>query len=162
MENNSSTKHFFSALFFLLLVFVMQQVSSAFVEISIDPWYIELKKPNINPPGWFFQIVWPILYVIIALVGHTFWNQPKSRERTLGLTFWALQILFNTLWPFFFFSQKSPILGFIDLLVVIIFSLYVIYYGKKLRSSWIVYGFSAYVLWLIYAAIVNLSIILLN
>ncbi len=38
---------------------------------NLGPWYQELLKSSLNPPGFVFSIVWPILYVLLALLaGH--------------------------------------------------------------------------------------------
>ena len=32
-----------------------------------NAWFSELIKPDIQPPGWLFGVVWPILYLMIGL-----------------------------------------------------------------------------------------------
>jgi len=33
---------------------------------SNDIWYLQLNKSTLNPPGYVFGIVWPILYLLMA------------------------------------------------------------------------------------------------
>ena len=34
---------------------------------ALDIWYLALDKPELTPPGYVFSIVWPILFVLMAL-----------------------------------------------------------------------------------------------
>ncbi|MDB2482452.1 tryptophan-rich sensory protein [Gammaproteobacteria bacterium] len=34
---------------------------------STDVWYQALNKSDLNPPGYVFGIVWPILYILMSI-----------------------------------------------------------------------------------------------
>ncbi|MEA0971215.1 TspO/MBR family domain protein [Candidatus Megaera venefica] len=33
------------------------------------PWYGQLIKSSLTPPGYYFGIIWPILYISLAILG---------------------------------------------------------------------------------------------
>ena len=52
-----------------LLVILTSIIGSlANTHISSDTWYTELIKSPLNPPSFVFGIVWPILYLMMAIV----------------------------------------------------------------------------------------------
>jgi len=50
----------------VLVTFAAGSLSST----QIDSWYFSLNKAPLNPPGYVFGIVWPILYLLMAIVGY--------------------------------------------------------------------------------------------
>ena len=54
--------------------------SLANVYINQDDWYQSLNKSTLNPPGYVFGIVWPILYVLMGLVSYFNFNQFKDSK----------------------------------------------------------------------------------
>ena len=50
------------------LVFITLIISSlASSNTGMDTWYQGLIKSNLNPPGYIFGIVWPILYFFMGI-----------------------------------------------------------------------------------------------
>ena len=41
--------------------------SRASIDVSNDLWYTSLNKSDLNPPGYVFGIVWPILYILMMV-----------------------------------------------------------------------------------------------
>ena len=41
--------------------------SMASTSAGTDSWYLLLNKSKLNPPGYVFGIVWPILYVLMMV-----------------------------------------------------------------------------------------------
>jgi len=56
--------------FILPLLVILTAVigSIANININADGWYEELVKSPLNPPGYVFGIVWPILYLLMGIV----------------------------------------------------------------------------------------------
>lgn len=159
--NDVDVRRFFSSFLFLMIVQSVQEFGVWIMQSRISAWFFALKTPSWNPPGSVFVIVWTILYIFIAFVGYLLWVKPPSKERSLALTFWSLQLVANGLWSYFFFHLKSPFFGFLDILAILFFTLLVMYYGRKV-SMWVVYPFIPYAIWLAYAAALNLAIVLMN
>lgn len=57
---------------------------------NIDNWYADLNRSPLNPPGWVFGIVWPVLYALIAMAGWRIWSR---RQKPPMRTLWFLFIL---------------------------------------------------------------------
>ncbi len=160
-KKNSLLRYFFSAILFFFLVLLVQEINAYIMKVHVGSWFIALKKPVWNPPGPIFSLVWPLLYLLVSLAGFLLWNEEPSKERGLGRFFWVLQLGFNSIWSYLFFGLQSPLAGFIGIVLLLICSLFVIFYGRKVHQ-WIVYAFTPYVLWLGYAAALNAAIIWMN
>jgi tryptophan-rich sensory protein len=121
-------------------------------------WYQSLQKPFFNPPNWIFGPVWTTLYVLVGIAGARSWLQGKHSART---RIWFLQMILNFLWSPAFFGLQSPVLG----LIVIVPMLLVIL--AFIRQSWPVdrisgWLFIPYALWVAFATMLNLAIVILN
>lgn len=71
-------------------------------------WYKNLTKPSWTPPDWIFPLVWVTLYCNVSYAAA---RVAMMSEITLGLAFWALQIVFNTIWTPVFFGLRRIRLG---------------------------------------------------
>ena len=127
--------------------------SLANVYINQDDWYQSLNKSTLNPPGYVFGIVWPILYALMALVSYFNFKQISK--------LFLIQLIMNAVWSWIFFYFQMPIIAFIDILLLIFINLVI--QMRLFKSSWL-YGFLylPYPCWLFFAAFLNLSIVILN
>ena len=120
---------------------------------GMDTWYQGLIKSNLNPPGYIFGIVWPILYFFMGI---TAW---RNLETIKNLFY--IQLFLNAMWSWLFFSFHLPIVALIDLWLLIFVNikiLFVVYKHDKFAA--ILYAF--YVMWLLFASYLNLYIVLSN
>lgn len=162
MKNNNlkpENKKEWSILILLLIgIQLIGIIWTPFTVTQVNSWYETLEKPSFNPPGWIFGPVWTILYFIIALVAfYIYKNKIDSKTKYVFNT----QLLLNFLWtPFFFIAHQ------IEIALVIIISLFLTVVHiqiklfqktKVLSSFWFLY-----VLWVLFATILNKSIVLLN
>ena len=136
------------------LVFITLIISSlASSNTGMDTWYQGLIKSNLNPPGYIFGIVWPILYFFMGI---TAW---RNLETIKNLFY--IQLFLNAIWSWLFFSFHLPIVALIDLWLLIFVNikiLFVVYKHDKFAA--ILYAF--YVMWLLFASYLNLYIVLSN
>lgn len=120
---------------------------------STDVWYQALEKSELNPPGYVFGIVWPILYILMSI----------SAYRTFTDTgrMFVIQLIFNTAWSWMFFSFHMPLLALLNIWLLIYLNASIAFKMIKIdRLSAILY--SPYVLWLVFASYLNLFIVLNN
>ena len=117
-------------------------------------WYESLSKPNFNPPNYLFGIVWPILYLLMSIV--SFVNAKTIYKLYL------LQLAVNGLWSWIFFAFQSIGFAFLDIVVLIFLNILIM---KQLRETqaWLsLMLYIPYILWITFASILNLSILVLN
>ena len=117
-------------------------------------WYEALNKPFFNPPNYIFGIVWPILYVLMAVVSFL------QAQNIFKL--YVMQIILNGLWSWLFFVFQSTAFAFLDIVLLIFLNILIL---KQLRESkaWVsVFLYIPYVFWICFASVLNLSILVLN
>ncbi|MBM3201774.1 MAG: tryptophan-rich sensory protein, partial [Chlamydiae bacterium] len=65
----ANRKNITSFLLFILLIVAIEWVGHVLTMSSVTDWYLTLKKPSWNPPGYVFGPIWTILYIMIAISG---------------------------------------------------------------------------------------------
>jgi len=130
----------------VLATFVVGSLSST----QIDNWYYSLNKAPLNPPGYIFGIVWPILYLLMALVGYL--NSNKIFKP------FVIQLFLNGIWSWLFFAWHLPIIALIDILFLIIVNIY--NFKELKRGSKLMH--LPYLIWLSFATYLNAGIVILN
>jgi tryptophan-rich sensory protein len=55
----------YSIFIFVFFALLLGGLSSS--DTANDLWYQELNKSSLNPPGYVFGIVWPILYILMSI-----------------------------------------------------------------------------------------------
>ncbi|MDR6816050.1 tryptophan-rich sensory protein [Neorhizobium sp. 2083] len=121
-------------------------------------WYQSLDKPFFNPPGWIFAPVWTVLYVMIGVALSAIWFEEDNRRL---LVLFAIQAALNLLWSPAFFGLHSPVLGLVIIVPLLVTILMFIAAGwqKNRTAAWL---FVPYALWVAFATVLNLSIVLLK
>ena len=120
---------------------------------STDVWYQALNKSDLNPPGYVFGIVWPILYILMSVSAYRTFTDT-------GRVFF-IQLVFNTAWSWMFFSFHIPLVALLNIWLLIYLNASLTLKMYKIdRLSAILY--SPYVLWLLFASYLNLFIVLNN
>ena len=136
--------------------------TTPFTISSIPTWYQTLQKPPFSPPNWIFGPVWTILYFLMGVVAYLIWVKGLEKKAVkTALKFFLAQLLFNFFWSLLFFGLHSPILGLIDILILWALILITIIKFSKISKT-AAYLLVPYLLWVSFATILNLSIVLLN
>lgn len=120
-------------------------------------WYQELNRAPWNPPDFVFGLVWPILYIMIALSGWLIFRLGDTRAKA----FWLTQLFLNALWSWIFFGQHWVLIALIDIIVLDIMVLFlVVYCWHKIRAASLL--LIPYLMWLTLATTLNAYILLMN
>ena len=119
-----------------------------------------VNKPSFNPPAIVFPIVWTILYVLMGVSSYLIFIS-KNKNKNKALKVYLLSLIFNMLWTFFFFNLKWYFFSFLWIIALIILVIITIYRYLKINKL-AGYLQIPYLIWLIFAAILNLSIFFLN
>ncbi len=129
---------------------------------SVSTWYLTLQKPPFTPPNWLFAPAWTTLYLLMAIAAFLVWRTglDKSSTRT-ALIIFLVQLVLNALWSFAFFGLQSPLYGVIVILALwlaILFTILKFFPISKAAGILLI----PYILWVSFAAVLNISVLLLN
>lgn len=119
-----------------------------------------IKKPIFAPPAIIFPIVWGILYILMGISSYLVYIS-DSVYKKIGLIFYAIQLVVNALWTMIFFRFENFLFAFIWLLLllgIVVIMLFYFYNSDKKAF----YLQIPYLIWLIFALILNYSIYTLN
>lgn len=154
-------KNIFRLIISILIPLIIGFAGSFFTASSVDSWYATINKPSFNPPGWIFAPVWTTLYILIGLSFYLVWRNNFGEARKKVISIYFMQLIFNLLWSVLFFGLKSPLLGFIDIILLLIFIIAntIIFYKISKTAGYLLIP---YLLWVSFASILNFSIFLLN
>ena len=146
------------------ILFLIVTFSASFIGgiVSIyykDPWYSLLTKPSFNPPDWIFAPVWTTLYLMMTFSIWIFWHSKRKEIQTVYIYF--IHIVVNTTWTIVFFLLHNLVLAAVLLALLIIMIIVMICRFKSVNLI-SVYLMIPYLLWCLYALILNLSLINLN
>lgn len=145
----------------LLLCFVVAFLGSLVTTPSIDTWYVTLQKPSFNPPNWVFGPVWTVLYFLMGVSLFLIWSKKTKNKDKKPLQFFLLQLGLNLLWSIVFFGLHSPIGAFITIVLLwaAIFYTIILFYKVSKNAAYLLIP---YLLWVSFATLLNLAIVILN
>lgn len=129
---------------------------------TIPTWYVTLNKPFFTPPNWIFGPVWTLLYFLMGLAFYLIWKQgwQKKKVKTAGMFFLA-QLILNFIWSPIFFGLRAPLLGLI--VIMAMWALIVMTMKKFYPLSQLAfYLLIPYLLWVSFASLLNVAIVVLN
>ena len=122
--------------------------------------YSEVTQPALSPPSWLFPIVWTLIYIMMGIAAYLIYESGHESSKK-ALTLYVIQLAINFIWPIFFFGFDAYLFAFILIIILWIFVLLTtISFYKINKTSGIL--MIPYVLWLTFAAYLNLGVYLLN
>lgn len=110
-------------------------------------------KESMNYNGivdeWVFPIVWSILYILMGISSYIVRNNKEL------MSIYKVNLVINLLWSIIFFTLNFKVFGFFWILLLILVVGYMMYkfYNKNKISAYLLIP---YLLWLIFASILNL------
>lgn len=116
-------------------------------------------KPSFAPPGILFPIVWTILYILMGISYGILESNGLLNDKIKVVYY--LQLFVNAFWSFFFFILNWKFFAFlwILLLLLLVISMTTKFYRKNKLAGLLQIP---YILWVIFAGVLNYSIYLLN
>lgn len=137
-------------------------IGSIFTMPAITTWYATLQKPPFNPPNWLFAPAWATLYLLMGISAFIIWRRGLGNPQVKRALFlFVIQLVLNTLWSVAFFGLESPLYGVIVIAALWIAILFTILKFFKVSSVAAVL-LLPYILWVTFAAVLNVSIWVLN
>ena len=118
-------------------------------------------QPPLSPPLILFPIIWGILYALMGISAARIYLSPPSPARSRGLNLFVLQLVLNFFWSLIFFNTQAFLLAFFWLLLLWLLVLGMILVFRKIDplAGWLQIP---YLLWLTFAAYLNLGVWVLN
>ena len=148
------------ALLISILISVGVGVLSSVITMNGMENYNNLAKPSLVPPNWAFPIVWTILYILMGISAYLVYST-DSPYRNEALRIYALQLAVNFLWSIIFFNLNMILLAFFWLILLAgLIVLMIISFCKVNKTA--AYLQIPYLLWVLFAGYLNLSIYLMN
>lgn len=137
-------------------------IGSVFTTPAIPTWYATLQKPFFNPPNWLFAPAWVTLYLLMGIAAFLVWRRGLGQKGVKSaLIIFLVQLVLNALWSVVFFGLRSPLWG-----AVVILALWVAILLTILRFFKISTAAGAlllpYILWVSFASVLNIAILVLN
>ena len=151
LSTESSNIRKYSIVISVILAAVLGSLAST--NSGTDSWYLSLNKSELNPPGYVFGIVWPILYVLMMI--SAFLTYKKV------FVVFNIQLIFNAAWSWLFFRFQMPLVSLLDIYLLIVMNIYILklmYHESKIAFLL----FLPYVLWISFASYLNLFIVINN
>ncbi len=124
------------------------------------PEFSTLKQPPLSPPSFLFPIVWTVLYTLMGIgAARVYIKNNKNISRALLI--YAVQLFFNFFWTVFFFGFGAYMFSFIWIIALwlLVLAMIISFYRIDKAAGLIQIP---YLLWLTFAAYLNLGIYLLN
>jgi translocator protein len=136
-------------------------IGSLFTFQAIPTWYVYLNKPVFSPPNWVFGPVWTVLYFLMGVSLYLIWRSKPSLQKGFAEKLFYTQLALNAAWSILFFGLQNPLVAFIEIIIMWILILFTIIASWKLNKN---AGFLLvpYILWVSFASILNLAIVVLN
>ena len=188
-KNISSVFVKINNVFKLIIAVIIAELAGVFGSVftvpNIESWYAGLTKPALNPPAWVFDPVWTTLYFLMGValflvwkrnfkISHSLlandkkpWN-PWSRRLWRGnlqtfnvIAIFTVQYILNIVWSWIFFGMHLPNVAFFVILALWFSILFTImnFYRVSKPAAWLLVP---YILWVSFAAYLNLAIWLIN
>ena len=124
--------------------------------------FATLEKPPLSPPGWLFPVVWTILYTAMGISSYLIYKaDAEEHKKQQALFLYGAQLIVNLLWPIFFFLFEWYLFSFFWLVMlwILVFLMIREFYGISRIAAYLCVP---YLLWLTFAAYLNLGIWWLN
>ena len=119
-----------SVFVFVILALILGGLSSS--NTADDLWYQGLIKSDLNPPGYVFGIVWPILYLLMSISAY------RNFDSIARLFF--IQLFFNTIWSWLFFFYQLPFIALLNIWLLIFLNINIlIVLAKRDKLSTVLY-----------------------
>jgi len=137
-------------------------VGGIFTASAIPTWYAGVQKPSFTPPNWLFAPAWTTLYLLMGLSAFLVWRRGlASKGVDPALAIFLVQLILNVLWSIAFFGLRSPFGGV--LVIVLLWAaivLTIVWFFRVSRTASLL--LMPYILWVTFAAALNVAIWLLN
>lgn len=145
----------------ILICFAAAGLGGLVTTPQIPNWYADLAKPNWTPPGWIFGPVWSLLYLMMAVAAWLVWRKDGFAGAKFPLALFAIQLVLNSLWSVLFFGIQNPGAAAVEIILLwlAILATLITFWN---RSKWAGGLLVPYLVWVSFAAVLNVAIWRMN
>ncbi|MEJ2718305.1 MAG: tryptophan-rich sensory protein [Deltaproteobacteria bacterium] len=144
-----------------LICFGAARVGVLFTDLSVSTWYPSVVKPAWTPSGNLIGGIWTVLFTLMAFAAWLVWLNNGAAHRRKALLLFVGQLVLNVTWSAMFFGLRSPGLAAIEIIVLwmaILATVVAFARVSKVASALMV----PYLLWVAFAAVLNVKIWSMN
>ena len=147
--------------FWIVLAEAVGALSGWLTRKGVKTYNATVEQPPLSPPSITFPIVWGILFALMGIGAARIYLSFTSRERSLSLALFFVQLTFNFFWSIIFFNFQAFGFAFLWLIVLWGMILLMIFLFRKVDklAAWLQIP---YLLWVTFAAYLNFGVWLLN
>ena len=154
-------RNLFSIAFYIISAELVGGLS-ALITGSFSDFFLTYKQPPLLPPGWLFPVVWVILYAVMGCSAYriSITKAPDEKKKGALTVYWA-QLAVNFLWSIIFFKAEllwGGVAVIVLLLILIAVMLTLFYKLDKVA----VFINIPYLLWVLFAAYLNIATAVIN
>jgi len=129
-----------------LSVFLTAYLGSEFTRKSVDTDWYDCIKSKYTPPKYVFPIVWTTLYVFLIIC----FKKILDNKNNLIISIFIINLLLNISWTYLYFYKKDINNSFINIILLLVSSLYIYNKTPYIRNLYIYY-----IIWLSFAGFLN-------
>ena len=157
-------KKYKSLIIILSITFLSSFIAGYITRLNIDPWYQTLNRLPFSPPNWIFAPVWTTLYAFMSIAIWIVYEKTKVTDRSFSkriLRIYFYHLIINFTWSFVFFYYHLIFAAFINILflIIAIIILMVLYFPRSKISFGLMIP---YFIWVMFAAVLNFGLYLIN
>jgi translocator protein len=129
---------------------------------ELSPWYYGLRTPAWQPPDWLFGPAWSVILALGSLSAFLAWRGAESHaSRVLVACLFIVNGALNILWSPLFFRLQRPDWALVELPFLWLSILVAMVLLARISgSASLLLG--PYLVWVTFAAVLNLTIVRLN
>lgn len=135
---------------------------SGFIASDSSSIYESLVQPDFAPSGEVFPMVWTLLFLFMGISSYLVATSSAGKNQVKSaLKIYGFQLVLNFFWSIIFFNFGFYKLGFFWIVFMLI------YIGKTIKAFYPISKKAAYLLvpyflWVVFAGVLNLAIVILN
>ncbi|WP_197527649.1 TspO/MBR family protein [Posidoniimonas polymericola] len=144
----------------LALCFAVAAIGAA-ASTQARSFYSEITQPTWAPPGWVFGPVWTVLYATMGVAAWLVWRRGGFAAHRGPLLLFLTQLSANAVWSWLFFAWRHGLWSVLDivLLWVLIAATMAAFWRVQKAAALLL---APYLLWVTFAAALNLAIWRMN
>ena len=151
----------YTELFIFIVSAELVGALSALITGDFAGFFDRYASPLLIPPAWLFPIVWAMLYALMGISAYLIYFSDGSADKKRALWIYAAQLAVNFSWSIVFFKYEKLWAGATVIILLIVLVMLMITAFKKISptAAWLNVP---YLLWLIFAAYLNIATAVIN